>query len=86
MRGVPLSYVVVVISFKMNKQKTVFLKLPNAAQEIELAIIEGTNAPSAVDVRSLYKSTGYFTYDPGFMSTASCDSSITYIDGENAIL
>ena len=70
----------------MNNQNKAFLKLPNIKQEIELPIIEGTKGPSAIDVRNLYKSTGYFTYDPGFMSTASCDSSITYIDGENGVL
>ena len=69
----------------MNDRKAL-LKLPNQKTEIELPIIEGTKGPSAIDVRNLYKDTGYFTYDPGFMSTASCDSSITYIDGENGIL
>ena len=75
-----------ITSFKMNKQNKALLKLPNIEQEIELPIIDGTKGPSAIDVRNLYKNTGYFTYDPGFMSTASCDSSITYIDGENGVL
>jgi len=70
-----------ITSFKMNKQNKALLKLPNIEQEIELPIIDGTKGPSAIDVRNLYKNTGYFTYDPGFMSTASCDSSITYIVG-----
>ncbi len=70
----------------MNEHKKALLKLPNQKNELELPIIEGTKGPSAIDVRSLYKHTGYFTYDPGFMSTASCDSSITYIDGEKGIL
>ncbi len=48
---------------------------------IELPIYGGTLGPDVIDVRSLAK-TGYFTYDPGFMSTASCNSKITYIDGD----
>jgi citrate synthase len=51
----------------------------------ELDILSGTLGPEVVDVSSLFK-TGYFTYDPGFLSTASCESKITYIDGEAGIL
>ena len=54
--------------------------------EIELNLIEGTVGPSAIDIRTLYKKTGLLTYDPGFMSTASCSSAITFIDGEKGIL
>src|ERR1700716_3183853 len=46
----------------------------------------GTLGPSVVDIRKLYGQSGMFTYDPGFMSTASCTSSITYIDGDAGIL
>lgn len=46
----------------------------------------GTLGPSAVDISSLYRDAGYFTFDPGFMATASCHSAITYIDGDNGIL
>jgi citrate synthase len=53
---------------------------------IELPIVEGTQGPVAVDVSQLYRNGGIFTYDPGFMSTASCESSITYIDGEAGVL
>jgi len=53
--------------------------------EVELDILSGTLGPDVIDVSSLYKS-GYFTYDPGFMSTASCESAITYIDGDKGIL
>ena len=52
---------------------------------IELPILSGSTGPDVIDVRSLVAQ-GYFTYDPGFMSTASCDSAITYIDGENGVL
>jgi len=53
---------------------------------IELPLIEGTLGPSVIDVRRLYAETGHFTYDPGFTSTASCQSNITYIDGDEGIL
>jgi len=52
---------------------------------IELPILSGTTGPDVIDVSSL-TGQGYFTYDPGFVSTASCDSAITYIDGANGIL
>jgi len=52
---------------------------------IELPIYEGSTGPDVVDVRSLV-SQGVFTYDPGFVSTAACESDITYIDGEAGIL
>lgn len=52
----------------------------------QLSVMEGTLGPSVLDIRSLYAKTGYFTYDPGFTSTASCSSKITFIDGEAGIL
>jgi len=54
--------------------------------EIELPVYQGTEGPNCVDVRPLYKHTGHFTYDPGYLSTASCDSAITFIDGDKGIL
>lgn len=51
-----------------------------------LPLVEGAQGPKAIDVTHLYRDHGLFTYDPGFMSTASCESSITYIDGEAGIL
>ena len=48
----------------------------------ELPVIKGTAGPKVIDVRRLYADTDCFTYDPGFTSTGSCDSKITYIDGE----
>ncbi|SDF70764.1 citrate synthase [Limimonas halophila] len=53
---------------------------------VEMPVLHGTMGPRAIDVRQLYKNTGAFTYDPGFTSTASCSSNITYIDGENGRL
>ncbi|MCC0019596.1 MAG: citrate (Si)-synthase [Nitratireductor sp.] len=52
----------------------------------EFGIRSGTHGPDVVNISSLYKDTGMFTYDPGFTSTASCESSITFIDGEQGIL
>ncbi len=51
-------------------------------QTIELPILEGTEGPKVIDVRKLYAQSGMFTYDPSYTSTASCDSALTYIDGE----
>ncbi|MSP89751.1 MAG: citrate (Si)-synthase [Alphaproteobacteria bacterium] len=53
---------------------------------MDLPIIDGSIGPSVIDVRKLYADTGYFTYDPGFTSTGSCESKITYIDGDEGLL
>lgn len=53
---------------------------------IKLPIYNGTEGPDVLDITKLYKDTGRFTLDPGFLSTASCESKITYIDGEQGIL
>lgn len=55
-------------------------------KEIELNVMEGTLGPKVLDVRALYADHGYFTYDPSFSSTASCESKITYIDGDKGVL
>lgn len=52
----------------------------------EFSTRQGSIGPDVVDISSLYKKTGAFTYDPGFTSTASCESKITYIDGDEGIL
>jgi citrate synthase len=64
--------------------KTVFLK--GSASEVSLEMRSGTEGPDAIDISTLYRDMGVFTYDPGFVSTASCHSSITYIDGDEGIL
>ncbi len=58
----------------------------NAQSLCELPVLTGTTGPNVVDVQALYRQTGLFTYDPGFNSTASCRSTITFIDGEEGIL
>lgn len=60
--------------------------LNSLGKTYDFGINEGTVGPSVIDVSSLYAQTGQFTYDPGFTSTASCQSSITYIDGEKGTL
>src|SRR5829696_7690419 len=55
-------------------------------KQIKLAVEDGTIGPSVVDISRLYGQTGMFTYDPGFTSTAACESAITYIDGDEGIL
>jgi len=55
-------------------------------KSVELKIRNGTLGPSVIDVTPLYKATDHFTYDPGFTSTASCESKITFIDGDKGVL
>ncbi|MGH6870999.1 MAG: citrate synthase [Rhizomicrobium sp.] len=55
-------------------------------KKFELPVYGGTEGPNVVDIRKLYGEAGIFTYDPGFTSTASCESDITYIDGDKGIL
>ena len=54
--------------------------------EADLPVLSGTMGPEVIDVRALYRQTGKFTYDPGYTSTASCESKITFIDGEKGEL
>ncbi|MFD2649557.1 citrate synthase [Devosia albogilva] len=61
-------------------------KLVIGDQTHEFPVLSGTVGPDVLDIRSLYAKTGMFTYDPGFTSTAACDSAITYIDGDKGEL
>lgn len=70
----------------MNKKDTVTLIDNSTGQHLELPILRPNEGPATIDVRALYKKFGYFTYDPGYLSTASCQSAITYMDGEEGIL
>ncbi|MFD1701646.1 citrate synthase [Methylopila henanensis] len=54
--------------------------------ELDLPVRHGTVGPDVLDIQTLYKHTGLFTYDPGFTSTASCESKITFIDGDEGVL
>jgi len=66
--------------------KPVTLTDPNTGKTISLPVLDGQEGPSVIDIRKLYAESGYFTYDPGFTSTASTESKITYIDGDEGIL
>ena len=62
------------------------LSFSNGSPNVELPVYQGTVGPDVIDIRKLYAQTGMFTYDPGFMSTGSCQSAITYIDGDKGEL
>jgi citrate synthase len=70
----------------MSEKKTMTLIDNRSGKEYEYPILEGTRGPAAVDMRSFYKDSGMFSYDPGFTSTASCRSEITFINGEKGEL
>ncbi|MBC5768440.1 citrate synthase [Ramlibacter albus] len=62
------------------------LSFSNGSPSVELPVYSGSIGPDVIDIRKLYAQTGMFTYDPGFMSTAACQSAITYIDGDKGEL
>jgi citrate synthase len=62
------------------------LSFSNGAPSVDLPVYAGNIGPDVIDIRKLYAQTGMFTYDPGFLSTASCQSAITYIDGDKGEL
>jgi citrate synthase len=68
----------------MSDQKSATLN--SLEKDYNFGIHEGSVGPSVIDVSTLYGQTGQFTYDPGFTSTASCKSSITFIDGDEGVL
>ncbi len=70
----------------MTNQKTVTLTDDTTGKTWKFKVMEGTTGPDVIDVRTLYGQTGMFTYDPGFTSTGSCESKITYIDGDAGVL
>ncbi|MCG8427067.1 MAG: citrate synthase [Chromatiales bacterium] len=67
-------------------EKTITLTDNSNGKSTELSLMGGTEGPEVMDISSLYRDMGIFTYDPGFVATASCHSSITYIDGDEGIL
>ncbi len=62
------------------------LQAPGGGSAVELPVLKPTAGPDVVDIGKLYREAGVFTFDPGFAATASCQSTITYIDGEQGIL
>lgn len=69
-----------------DKIATARLDFSNNAPAVELPVYKGTQGPDAIDMRALYSKSGKLSYDPGFMATASCQSAISYIDGEKGEL
>jgi citrate synthase len=67
-------------------EKLATLSFTDGTPPVDFPVLTGSIGPDVIDVRALYAKTGKFTYDPGFMSTASCRSSITFIDGDKGIL
>jgi len=70
----------------MDIQYKFTLKNQYTASEYELDAFSGSIGPDVIDIQTLYQKTGMFAYDPGFTSTASCTSKITYIDGDAGVL
>jgi citrate synthase len=70
----------------VDSAKSMTLTDGASGESIEMQVLQGTVGPEVVDIRKLYGQTGRFTYDPGFVSTASCESAITYIDGDEGVL
>ncbi len=70
----------------INSDTKATLSFSDGSPSIDFPIYKGTVGPDVIDIRKLYGTTGKFTYDPGFMSTAACNSSITYIDGDKGEL
>src|SRR5271169_273533 len=66
--------------------RTATLSFSDGSPAVTLPLLPGTLGPEVADIRALYGKTGKFTYDPGFLSTAACASTITYIDGDKGEL
>ena len=71
---------------KGSGNEYVTLQDHSTGKNYDLPLISGSVGPKVIDVRPLYAQTGHFTYDPGYTSTGSCESKITYIDGEEGVL
>lgn len=70
----------------MAKKETVTITDNASGKSVEFPILHGTHGPGAVDITTFFREFGYVTFDPGFVATASCRSSITYIDGDKGEL
>ena len=69
-----------------DKTASVTLTDPKSGKSFDYSVLKGSVGPDVIDIRKLYAETGYFTYDPGFTSTGSCESKITFIDGDKGVL
>ena len=71
---------------KNKTEKKGSAQLTINGKTIDLPVLGGSVGPDVIDIRTLYRDAGVFTYDPGFTSTGSCESQITYIDGDEGVL
>jgi citrate synthase len=69
-----------------SNQESVTLRDNSTGKSVDLPLLAGTVGPKVIDIRKLYATTGHFTFDPGYTATGSCESKITYIDGDAGIL
>ncbi len=70
----------------MEQKHTLTLTDPVSGKTLELPVLTGTEGPPVIPIGNLYRELGYFTFDPGFLATASCRSAVTFIDGEQGVL
>lgn len=85
--------VAVAVAVKMSEQSSfprvqlvIHRSEDDPPEELDLPVLPGTHGPSVLDVRGLYARSGFFTHDPGFTTTSSCESAITFIDGDAGVL
>ena len=69
-----------------SAKRSITVSLDGSNKSSSLPLIDGTIGPPVADIRKLYGDLGIFTYDPGYGATASCESKITYIDGDEGVL
>ena len=69
-----------------SAKRSITISLDGSNKSSSLPLIDGTIGPAVADIRKLYGDLGIFTYDPGYGATASCESKITYIDGDEGVL
>src|ERR1700759_345378 len=71
---------------KTTNRKTVTITDNVTGKSSDMPLLDGTIGPQVIDIRKLYNDLGHFTFDPGFTATGSCESKITYIDGDKGEL
>ncbi|HEX4192192.1 MAG TPA: citrate/2-methylcitrate synthase, partial [Stellaceae bacterium] len=71
---------------KTTNRKTVTITDNATGKSIDMPLLDWTIGPQVIDIRKLYNDLGHFTFDPGFTATGSCESKITYIDGDKGEL
>ena len=69
-----------------SAKRSITVTLDGSNRSSTLPLFDGTLGPAVADIRKLYGDLGIFTYDPGYGATASCESKITYIDGDEGVL